>query len=199
MQAPAEPRPLPLFDRLGIVLPWEPRQPRPRQPRRTATQPPEQFHLRVGVVPIAEWHDAPRPPVVRPTSPAEWEDLLEAEGMPAELDTYHRELPKAPDIAEWIATRVALEEAEPEPEVEDHRRVPWEELVRVARPALLKALSTLTPAGRAAVQDLLAGLRPVDIARKRHVSKPTVTIMLRRARARLAAVLIPIGGPATVH
>ena len=199
MQAQAAPSPLPLFERFGITLPWEPPQPRARRPRRAAVPPPEQFYLRVGVVPIAEWHDAPKPPVVRPTSPDEWEHLLAAEGMPAELDAHHRELPKAPDIAEWIATRVALEEAEPEPEVEDHSRIPWEELVRVARPALLEALETLTPDQRAAVQALLEGARPVDIARKRHVSKPTVTIMLRRARARLAAVLIPIGGAATVH
>jgi DNA-directed RNA polymerase specialized sigma24 family protein len=119
-------------------------------------------------------------------------DELAAE-LPPEEPEFHREVAKAPAIVDFIASVQRAAEEEPEADeaaVVDH--LPWAELVANYRPALLRAINdseALTDTQRQLVLSLLAGVRQIDIARAWRVKKPTVNIMLRRARARLGAAL----------
>jgi hypothetical protein len=71
-------------------------------------------------------------------------------------------------------------------------RMPWSELARLFRPQLDEAIeTTLTSDQRRLVREVMAGKRQCDIATERGVTRPTVCIMLRRARERLRQVLVP--------
>lgn len=144
----------------------------------------------------------PEPETPRPTPPCAscslrascrslcgpMEALLSSEGMREEID-HHKELPKRPEVAEFLASKHHAE-LEGTAEIDDQmpavERASWSDIATVARPALQRAIaSVLPPLQREAVELLLSGTRQCDIARMRRVSKVTVCVMLRRARLRL--------------
>ncbi len=114
------------------------------------------------------------------------ERLLAAEHLPREVDE-HRYAVKDPGRVEFIASRRAVDALEREPDDDPAvERKPWAALVAEAHPLLEQAIDrVLTPRQQETVRAFLSGARPVDIARERRCSKPTVTILLRRARRRI--------------